>query len=184
MTEGGWSLYPGGKLDISVSVKAYFALKLAGHDPEAEHMQRARIAIRAAGGADAVNSFTRFFLALLGQISYAYCPAVPPEIDAFAEVVSGQFVLRECLDPHDTGAAVDHFGTAAGRRARSGAGHPRAFLARAESWPPLRCPGLKGGTGPLSWDRFFRLTDAWLHFCQRRRCCRCGAGRWPRPNDG
>ena len=27
-----------------------------------------------------MNSFTRFYLALLGQISYEQCPAVPPEM--------------------------------------------------------------------------------------------------------
>ena len=32
---GGWTLYPGGGMDISVSVKAYFSLKMTGHDPEA-----------------------------------------------------------------------------------------------------------------------------------------------------
>src|SRR5262245_20947115 len=77
---GGWAMYPGGKLEISGSVKAYFALKLTGHDPQADYMCLAREAIRANGGADAVNSFTRFYLALLGQISYEHCPAVPPEL--------------------------------------------------------------------------------------------------------
>lgn len=38
---GGWAMYPGGKLEISGSVKAYFALKLTGHDPESEPMRRA-----------------------------------------------------------------------------------------------------------------------------------------------
>ena len=32
--EGAWSNYPGGPVDISVSVKAYFALKLCGYDAE------------------------------------------------------------------------------------------------------------------------------------------------------
>jgi len=54
----------------------------AGHDTSAEYMQRARQAILAHGGADAVNSYTRYFPALLGQISYEQCPAVPPEMDA------------------------------------------------------------------------------------------------------
>ena len=76
---GGWALYPGGPTEISASVKAYFALKLTGHDPGAESMRHARDAIAAHGGADAVNSHTRFYLALLGQISYEQCPAVPPE---------------------------------------------------------------------------------------------------------
>ena len=61
-------MYPGGDVEISGSVKAYFALKLTGHDPSAEYMLRARSAILMHGGADAVNSFTRFYLALLGQM--------------------------------------------------------------------------------------------------------------------
>ena len=41
--DGGWSQYPDGKLDVSISVKAYFALKLTGHDPSSsEPLQRAR----------------------------------------------------------------------------------------------------------------------------------------------
>ncbi len=38
---GGWAMYPGGDLEISGSVKAYFALKLTGHDPESEPLVRA-----------------------------------------------------------------------------------------------------------------------------------------------
>jgi squalene-hopene/tetraprenyl-beta-curcumene cyclase len=80
LSGGGWAIYPGGPLEISASVKAYLALKIAGHAPEAEYMQRARLAIREAGGVERVNSFTRYYLALLGIISYDKCPAVPPEI--------------------------------------------------------------------------------------------------------
>src|SRR5262245_11896617 len=80
MPEGGWNNYPGGPVELSVSVKAYFALKLAGHDPEAPYMRRACAAIRALGGAARCNSFTKFYLALLGQFPYANCPAVPPEM--------------------------------------------------------------------------------------------------------
>jgi squalene-hopene/tetraprenyl-beta-curcumene cyclase len=80
MPEGGWNMFPGGPLEISGSVKAYLALKITGHDPQSEPMVRAREAIRAAGGAERVNSFTRFYLALLGIISYRQCPAVPPEL--------------------------------------------------------------------------------------------------------
>src|ERR1700689_2076537 len=35
---GGWPLFHGGALDLSASVKAYFALKAAGDSPEAPHM--------------------------------------------------------------------------------------------------------------------------------------------------
>jgi squalene-hopene/tetraprenyl-beta-curcumene cyclase len=80
LTEGGWNNYPDGPVEVSVSVKAYFALKLAGHDADASYMRRARDVIRSLGGAAKCNSFTKFYLALLGQFPYANCPAVPPEM--------------------------------------------------------------------------------------------------------
>lgn len=79
-SEGGWALYPDGPLEISSSVKAYWVLKIAGHDPASEPMTRAAEAIRQAGGAERVNSFTRYYMALLGIISYKQVPAVPPEL--------------------------------------------------------------------------------------------------------
>jgi len=80
LAAGGWAIYPGGPLEISASVKAYWAMKIAGHRPDEPQMERARAAILAAGGAEKMNSFTRFYFALLGQISYDQCPAVPPEL--------------------------------------------------------------------------------------------------------
>lgn len=80
LEHGAWSNYPDGPPDVSVSTKAYFALKLTGEDPNSPAMTRARDIIRDIGGAEACNSFTRFYLALLGQIPYDNCPAVPPEI--------------------------------------------------------------------------------------------------------
>jgi squalene-hopene/tetraprenyl-beta-curcumene cyclase len=79
-SEGGWGMYPGGKADLSGTVKAYFALKLMGDDPAAQHMQKTRQVILQLGGAEKCNTFTRFFFAALGQISYDACPCIPPEI--------------------------------------------------------------------------------------------------------
>src|SRR5262249_56469954 len=62
---GGWNNYPDGPVELSVSVKAYFALKLAGYDPESPQLCKARDLIRALGGAARCNSFTKFYLALL-----------------------------------------------------------------------------------------------------------------------
>ncbi|MBY0589509.1 squalene--hopene cyclase [bacterium] len=78
--DGGWSNFPGGPTDPSVSVKAYFALKLAGYPASEPFMMRAKERIIAVGGAETVNSFTRFYLAALGQIPYSHCPSVPVEI--------------------------------------------------------------------------------------------------------
>jgi squalene-hopene/tetraprenyl-beta-curcumene cyclase len=77
---GGWAIYPGGTAEISASVKAYFSLKLVGVSPDEPDMVRARSAVLSMGGAQASNSFTRFYLALLGQIGYEETPCVPPEL--------------------------------------------------------------------------------------------------------
>lgn len=77
---GGWAIFPDGPVDVSASVKAYFALKLTGTDPHEPFMAKAREAIRSAGGVGAVNSYTKFYLALLGQIPWDAAPAVPPEL--------------------------------------------------------------------------------------------------------
>jgi squalene-hopene/tetraprenyl-beta-curcumene cyclase len=77
---GGWPLYHNGDFNISCSVKAYFALKLAGDSPEAPHMARARAAILRHGGAAATNVFTRIALALFGQLPWRGVPYIPVEI--------------------------------------------------------------------------------------------------------
>jgi len=77
---GGWPLYEGGDFDLSASVKAYYALKLAGDGPEAPHMARARAAILERGGAARANVFTRIALALFGQLPWRGVPYIPVEI--------------------------------------------------------------------------------------------------------
>src|SRR5271165_5971782 len=77
---GGWPLVYRAALDVSASVKAYFALKTIGDDPQAPHMARARGAILDHGGAAKSNVFTRFLLALFGEIPWSGVPAMPVEI--------------------------------------------------------------------------------------------------------
>ncbi|MCE9604797.1 MAG: terpene cyclase/mutase family protein [Planctomycetia bacterium] len=165
--DGGWSQYPGGKFDISISVKAYFALKLTGHEPSSAEMQKARKGILLHGGADAVNSFTRFYLALLGQISYDQCPAVPPEMmllpkwfpiniyamSAWSRTIVVPMAIMWAYRP------VAELDPALGIR--------ELFLKHPADWPELRCPGLKGGSGIFSWDRFFRTIDGGLKTLER-----------------
>ncbi len=78
--DGGWPLFHGGALDLSCSVKAYFALKAAGDSPDAPHMARARAAILALGGARRCNVFTRVLLALFGEVPWRAVPMMPVEI--------------------------------------------------------------------------------------------------------
>jgi squalene-hopene/tetraprenyl-beta-curcumene cyclase len=80
---GGWPLYHNGEFNLSCSVKAYYALKLAGDDIEAPHMARAREAILERGGAARTNVFTRIALALFGQLPWRGVPYIPVEIMLF-----------------------------------------------------------------------------------------------------
>jgi squalene-hopene/tetraprenyl-beta-curcumene cyclase len=78
--DGGWPLYYQGKFDMSASVKAYFALKMIGDTPDAEHMARARSIIHAQGGIARCNVFTRILLALYGILPWRSAPVMPVEI--------------------------------------------------------------------------------------------------------
>ena len=77
---GGWPLFHDGAFNLSASVKAYFALKAIGDDPDAPHMARARAAILAEGGAERTNVFTRIQLALFGAVPWRAVPVMPVEI--------------------------------------------------------------------------------------------------------
>ena len=77
---GGWPMLAHGPINLSASVKAYFALKLVGDPVDAPHMARARAAIRAAGGAAHVNMFTRITLALFGIVPWRAVPVMPVEL--------------------------------------------------------------------------------------------------------
>src|SRR5438874_8610815 len=77
---GGWPLYHDGPFDLSATVKAYFALKMIGDSPEAPHMVQAREAIWAHGGASRANVFTRYLLALFGELPWEAAPSVPVEL--------------------------------------------------------------------------------------------------------
>jgi len=78
--DGGWPLFYRGDSDISTTVKAYYALKLAGEAPDAPHMQRARERALALGGAARCNVFTRIALALFRQVPWRAVPVMPVEI--------------------------------------------------------------------------------------------------------
>ena len=77
---GGWPLFYDGDMSLSATVKAYLALKLAGDKADEPHMKRAREAILAAGGAEKANVFTRYALALYGQVPWHAVPVMPVEL--------------------------------------------------------------------------------------------------------
>ncbi|NOT68741.1 MAG: squalene--hopene cyclase [Methylophilaceae bacterium] len=79
-SNGGWPIFEEGASDISATVKAYFALKVAGDLPDEPHMKKARELILSMGGAAKVNVFTRTTLALFGQLPWRTVVAMPIEI--------------------------------------------------------------------------------------------------------
>jgi squalene-hopene/tetraprenyl-beta-curcumene cyclase len=154
---GGWAIYPGGPVDVSASVKAYLALKLTGHDPESPPLRRARAAIASAGGPWAVNSFTKFYLALLDQMAYSACPAVPPEmvllpdwfpvnlhrVSAWSRTMIVPLSLMWAFKPV--------------RRIPAARGMAELFADSAAAIPPVR----EGG-----WAVFFRGVDRIMKACE------------------
>ncbi len=78
--EGWWSKFSGGPGDLSTTVEAYVALRLAGDDPQLDHMRAAAAFVRAAGGLERARVFTHIWLALFGLWPWERVPALPPEI--------------------------------------------------------------------------------------------------------
>src|SRR5712675_2540273 len=80
LDDGGWSIYPGGRSELNATCKAYFALKLAGDDPNSSSLSAARETIHRLGGLENTNSYVRFYLALVGALGWELVPAIPPEL--------------------------------------------------------------------------------------------------------
>jgi squalene-hopene/tetraprenyl-beta-curcumene cyclase len=74
--DGTWSIWFDGPSDLSVTVEAYAALKLAGIDAG----EPSREYIRRAGGVARTRIFTRAFLALIGQWPWRRLAHVPVEL--------------------------------------------------------------------------------------------------------
>ena len=83
LPDGGWNIYVDGPSEVNASVKAYFALKLAGHLPQSPWMQEARAAILRLGGIPQMNTYAKLYLALLGQFPWKDLPTVPVELVLF-----------------------------------------------------------------------------------------------------
>ncbi len=78
--DGGFDLYEGGPTNLSATIKAYFAMKMAGVSPDDPAMARARERIRELGGPAKANVFTKILLALFGEYDWNGVPAMPVEI--------------------------------------------------------------------------------------------------------
>ncbi|MDR1962566.1 MAG: hypothetical protein LBQ50_02170, partial [Planctomycetaceae bacterium] len=167
LDDGGWGMYTGGKSDVNNTVKAYFALKLTGHDPSSEWMQRARVRALELGGVDKVNSFTRFYLAILGQIPHRVCPAVPPQMMLLPKwfpinIYSMSAWSRTIFVPLSIVSAL-----APVRELPPEKGIREIFVKNPSQWEPLVAPGKKMSRNPFSWDCFFRFCNSAMWACRQ-----------------
>jgi len=78
--DGTWATFHGGPADLSTTVEAYTALRLAGDPADAAHLEKARAFILEHGGIERTRIFTRLWLALFGVWPWAALPALPPEV--------------------------------------------------------------------------------------------------------
>ncbi len=78
--DGTWANFHGGPGELSTTIEAYWALRLAGDEQEQAHMRVAADFIRREGGLERARVFTHVWLALFGLWSWERVPALPPEV--------------------------------------------------------------------------------------------------------
>jgi squalene-hopene/tetraprenyl-beta-curcumene cyclase len=78
--DGTWATFYGGPPDLSTTIEAYVALRMAGDEVDAPHMHRAARFVRESGGLEASRVFTRIWMALFGLWPWAELPVMPPEL--------------------------------------------------------------------------------------------------------
>jgi squalene-hopene/tetraprenyl-beta-curcumene cyclase len=78
--DGTWANFHGGPGELSTTIEAYWALRLAGDSPQDPHMRAAAEFVRREGGLDDARVFTHVWLALFGLWSWERVPALPPEV--------------------------------------------------------------------------------------------------------
>ncbi|WP_410570810.1 squalene--hopene cyclase [Amycolatopsis sp. cmx-4-61] len=78
--DGSWATFPGGPGELSTTVEGYFALRLAGEEPDAPHLAKAAAFCRDNGGIENTRMATRIWLAVFGLWPWDDLPVLPPEI--------------------------------------------------------------------------------------------------------
>ncbi len=161
---GGWSIYPGGPSNISLSVKCYFACKLMGWTGSEPELTKAREWILAHGGVVECNTFTKIYLCFMGQYDYDAVPAVPPEIVLFPNwcyfnIYEISSWSRAILVPLSIAYAKKPFKKIAPEQ-----GIDELFVGgREKADLHLRWNAKK----PVSWRNIFLLCDRIFHWAER-----------------
>jgi squalene-hopene/tetraprenyl-beta-curcumene cyclase len=152
LPDGGFNTHPKGPADVSATVKAYFALKLAGLPVDRPELSRARERILSQGGIQATNSYVKINLSLFGLYPREFCPSIPPEM----VLLPGNFIYQmsswtraivvplSIVHAHNPGRPV-----------------PVGFDL-SELFLPGVSPKFSGNGSRISWRNAFLLTDSLL----------------------
>src|SRR3984893_7506533 len=156
LPDGGFNIYAEGPSEISATVKAYTALKLAGLDYDDPNLSRARERILALGGLQAANSYTKINLSLFNLYPRSATPSIPPE-----GILLGNLIYeisswsRAIVIPLSIVHAMNPM-----RPVPAGFNLKELFLPGV----PLEFPNNEGF---FSWRNFFLVADKCLKFWER-----------------
>lgn len=154
--DGTWANFFGGPPELSTTIEAYVALRLAGDPVDAEHLQRAARYILDAGGVEKSRVFTRLWLALFDLWSWDDLPVLPPELMFLPRFVP--------LNIYDFGCWARQTVVALTVVNAHRPTHHLEF-----DVDELRS-GLKAASRESlrTWAGRFQLLDRWLHWYERR----------------
>ncbi len=160
--DGSFATFFGGPPDVSTTVEAYLALRLAGDRPEAEHMAMAAQFVRESGGIAATRVFTRIWLALFGLWPWERLPVMPPELIFLPPSVPLNIYDFACWARQTVVALTI---VSAHRPVR-----PIDVTLDELACPPLRGSENKSNKAVSlrTWGGRFELADRFLHIYQRR----------------
>ena len=157
LPDGGFNIYAGGPAEVSASVKAYFALKLAGLSEDEPRMRTLREVILGLGGIQAANSYVKVNLSLFGLYPRKYCPSIPPE----AVLLPFRFLYQVSSWTRAIVVSLSILHSADPRRPV-----PKGF-GLSELWLPGVSPAFHKDSSWLSWHNVFLTVDAFAKLWER-----------------
>jgi squalene-hopene/tetraprenyl-beta-curcumene cyclase len=157
LSDGGFNIYVSGPAEVSASVKAYFALKLAGVALDDARMARLRQRILQLGGIQAANSYVKVNLSLFDLYPRQYCPSIPPEI----VLLPLNFLYQMSSWTRAIAVSLSIVHSANPRRPV-----PAGFDLE-EIWLPGVSPAFHKDSGWLTWHNTFLTVDRLLKWWER-----------------
>jgi len=156
LPDGGFNIYADGPSEISATVKAYTALKLAGLAYDHPSLKSARERILALGGLQRANSYVKVNLSLFGLYPREHTPSIAPEFMLLGKVL---YEMSSWTRAIVVPLAIVH------------AMNPQRPVPAGFTLNELIQPGapfeFPNDEGFFSWRNFFLKADKFLKFCER-----------------